>query len=91
MRRVDARVERLSVANAQCTEGDERRRAGSFHGKWWESCFGVSLPQFMNFKLFGKTILVVNIKFGLVLGHRLSKRGVDALLKIRQKVGFVFN
>ena len=25
----------------------------------------VSLPEFMNFKLFGKTILVVNIKFGL--------------------------
>ena len=33
----------------------------------------VSLPQFMNFKLFGKTILVVNIKFGLFLGHPLSK------------------
>ena len=28
---------------------------------------------FMNFKLFGKTILVVNIKFGLFLGHPLSK------------------
>ena len=24
-----------------------------------------SLPEFMNFKLFGKTILVVNIKFEL--------------------------
>ena len=26
-----------------------------------------SLPEFMNFKLFGKTILVVNVKFGLFL------------------------
>ena len=26
-----------------------------------------SLPEFMNFKLFGKTILVVHIKFGLFL------------------------
>ena len=25
----------------------------------------ISLPEFMTFKLFGKTILVVNIKFGL--------------------------
>ena len=32
-----------------------------------------SLPEFMNFKLFGKTILVVNIKFGLFLGHPLSQ------------------
>ena len=32
-----------------------------------------SLPEFMNFKLFGKTILVVNIKFGLFRGHPLSK------------------
>ena len=32
-----------------------------------------SLPEFMNFKLFGKTILVVNIKFELFLGHPLSK------------------
>ena len=29
----------------------------------------------MNFKLFGKTILVVNIKFGLVFGHPLSQWG----------------
>ena len=27
-----------------------------------------SLPEFMNFQLFGKTILVVNIKFGLFWG-----------------------
>ena len=32
-----------------------------------------SLPEFMNFKLFGKTILVVNIKFGLFFGHPLSQ------------------
>ena len=32
-----------------------------------------SLPEFMNFKLFGKTILVVNIQFELFLGHPLSK------------------
>ena len=32
-----------------------------------------SLSEFMNFKLFGKTILVVNIKFELFLGHPLSK------------------
>ena len=29
---------------------------------WFSIC---SLPEFMNFKLFGKTILVVDIKFGL--------------------------
>ena len=34
-----------------------------------------SLPQFMSFKPFGKTVLVVNMKFGLFLGHPLSKRG----------------
>ena len=33
--------------------------------------FKRSLPELMNFKLFGKTILVVNFKFGLVLGHPL--------------------
>ena len=33
----------------------------------------ISLPEFMNFKLFGKTTLVVNIKFELFLGHPLSK------------------
>ena len=32
-----------------------------------------SLPEFMNFKLVGKTILVVNIKFGPFLGHPLSQ------------------
>ena len=32
-----------------------------------------SLPEFMNFKLFGRTILVGNIKFGLFLGHPLGK------------------
>ena len=31
-----------------------------------------SLPEFMNFKPFWKTILVVNIKFGLSWGHPLS-------------------
>ena len=34
----------------------------------------ISLPEFMNFKLFGKTILVVNKKFGLFWGHPLSRR-----------------
>ena len=33
---------------------------------------GHSLPEFMNFKLFGKTILVVIIKFQLFLGHPAS-------------------
>ena len=32
-----------------------------------------SLPEFMNFKLFVKSILVVNIKFGLFMGHPLSQ------------------
>ena len=36
-------------------------------------CGWNSLPEFMNFKLFGKTILVVNIKFGLSLGHPLRQ------------------
>ena len=32
-----------------------------------------SLPEFMNFKLVGKTILVENTKFERFLGHPLSK------------------
>ena len=32
-----------------------------------------TLPEFMNFKLFGKTILVVNLKFRLFLGHPLRQ------------------
>ena len=32
-----------------------------------------SLPEFMNFKLFGRTILVVQKKFGLFWGHPLSQ------------------
>ena len=38
--------------------------------------FGVynyALFEFMNFKLFGKTILVANTKFGLFLGHPLRQ------------------
>ena len=38
---------------------------------WFQSAN--SLPEFMNFKLFGKTILVVHLKFELFLGHPLSK------------------
>ena len=34
---------------------------------------GNSLPEFMNFKLFGKTICVVNIEFELFVGHPLSQ------------------
>ena len=33
-----------------------------------------SLPEFMDFILFGKTILVVNKKFGLFLANQLRKR-----------------
>ena len=33
----------------------------------------ISLPEFMNFKLFGKTILVVNITCKLFLNHPLSQ------------------
>ena len=33
----------------------------------------VSFSEFMNLKLVGKTTLEVNIKFGLFLGHPLSK------------------
>ena len=32
-----------------------------------------SLPEFLDFKLFGKTILVVNRKFELFLAHQLRK------------------
>ena len=34
-----------------------------------------SLPEFMDFILFGKTILVVNKKFCLFLANQLRKRG----------------
>ena len=37
----------------------------------------ISLPEFMNLNLLGKTILVVNIKFGLCSGHPLSQRGIQ--------------
>ena len=33
----------------------------------------ISVPEFTNFKLFGKTILVVNLKFRLFLGHPLRQ------------------
>ena len=36
-----------------------------------------SLPEFMDFILFGKTILVVNKKFGLFLANQLRKRVED--------------
>ena len=39
----------------------------------WGPKFQKPLPEFMNFKLFGKTILVVNKKFGLFWGHPLSR------------------
>ena len=44
--------------------------------------FLVSLPEFMNFKLFGKTILVENKKFGLFFCHPLSKWGEGSPTKI---------
>ena len=39
-----------------------------------------SLPELMNFKLFGKTVLVENAKFGFFLGHPLSQRVCSGLL-----------
>ena len=39
-----------------------------------------SLPEFMDFILFGKTILVVNKKFGLFLANQLRKRGSSSVL-----------
>ena len=33
----------------------------------------ISFTEFMKFKLFGKTMFVANIKFGLFLGHPLNK------------------
>ena len=39
---------------------------------WWLSRTN-SLPEFMNFTLFGKTILVVNKKFRLCLANQLGK------------------
>ena len=36
---------------------------------------GSSPPEFMNFKLFGKTSLVVSMKFELFLANQLRKRG----------------
>ena len=32
-----------------------------------------SVPEFMNFKLFGKTVLVENKRFGFFLGHLRSQ------------------
>ena len=39
----------------------------------WGSDSSFSLPEFLNFELFGRTILVANIKFVLFLGHPLSQ------------------
>ena len=47
-----------------------RRSTAFFGGSLSNFC---SLPEFMNFRLFGKTILVKNIQFGLFLGHPLSR------------------
>ena len=48
---------------------------------------GYSLSEFMNFKLFGKTILVVNIKFGYFFGaiHSASE---DIVISHFQKSHF---
>ena len=42
-------------------------------GRRWMLDLPFSLPELVDFKLFGKTILVVNIKFELFLGHPLSQ------------------
>ena len=41
-----------------------------------------SLPEFMDFILFGKTILVVNKKFGLFLANQLRKRATIGSLSV---------
>ena len=38
-----------------------------------QGCSCGSLPEFLDFKLFGKTTLVVNRKFELFLAHQLRK------------------
>ena len=63
------------------SSGQGNTAVSSFRGlRFGLGCVGFSaklrrkpLPQFMSFKLFGKTVLMVNIKFGLFLGHPLSK------------------
>ena len=64
-----------SVFSLKRTQGSRRRKV-PFGGVWYLAAAQihvVSLPEFMNFKLFGKIILVVNIKFGLFVGHPLSQ------------------
>ena len=56
------RVE-LDVARCTVIQARQKRRGPSF---WLDSCLTL-FSEFMNFKLFGKAILVVNIKFGLFL------------------------
>ena len=44
-----------------------------------------SLPEFMNFQLFGKTIFVVNKKFGLFLAiHSANER-----IMVSRRAGFL--
>ena len=56
------------TGNQRLAEDGSTTPAASFKGAHISS-----LPEFMNFKFFGKTILVVNIKFRLFLGHPLGK------------------
>ena len=56
------------------------------------SGFRYSLPELVDFKLFGKTILVVNTKFKLFLASQLGKRGyhlLTGLMSARFMVGDV--
>ena len=49
------------------------KKGPGFAGPWKTKDSVDSLPNFINLMLFGKTILVVNIKFELFLGHPLSE------------------
>ena len=49
---------------------------------------GPSLPEFMNFKLFGKTVLAVNIKLGLFGPSTQQVRSTSNLLVFRMLAWF---
>ena len=83
--------------------GQSSRTPPLFGSRCFDLCH--SLPEFMNFKLFGKTILVVNIQFGLFLGpstqpvrsHRcplvwlgFSKRVSQPFKRTLEKAGCAF-
>ena len=73
----------METLYAAQSKGPAHRGQGVWSGRQEGPAMGarllsyISLPEFMDFILFGKTILVVNKKFGLFLANQHRKRDID--------------